>query len=355
MAGKQLNVAVIGAGFIADTVHIPYLKQSPATQVKALVDIDRTKAEIIGAKHGISAIMTDYHALLDDQSIDVIDVCTPPGNHVEIIKEAANHHKSIIVEKPMALTFDEAIAIRDTVAETGVGLGVVLNLRYMPLSLSIISAVNGGAIGSLRHIAATMHTIVPESSWLKDSSFRGYGVLYDFFPHVIDLLMWVTQGTPKSVYCHRTGDGHDGSYEVDVEFSLPSGRCSSALIDLNWTASTSRRTIEFYGTDKDLVVDLQDQFLQVTGGYVTPITRAFELALRSMTVGRRVAGGLANLRLGAMIYHKSLLLDFLQSFASGQSPRISVLDGLLHMAVIDAAIRSVESGMSHEINWGELQ
>ena len=335
-----LNVGVVGAGFIAGTIHIPFLKKISFANVEAIADVDLEKAQKLSTAHGIPLVTADYRELLRNERISVIDICTPPSTHATIINDAAIAGKQIIVEKPLAVRLGEAFAIREKLSETGVALGVVLNLRYMPLVRKIPRILHGGQLGQVTNITTTLHTFPPSSDWVTHSPFAECGVLYDFFPHVIDVVTWSLQAMPSKVLCVTAESGKHHAFHLIIELRLPSGRTCVMHADLKWTNSTSLRLLRFGGDRRDLFVDLQDQFCQLTSGYITPPKRVDEFVRRMVGVAKRVAKGPASIRNGAMIYHQDLLRDFLGDFRRKRGPKISIVDGLMHMAVIDAAITS---------------
>lgn len=349
-----LRVGVVGVGFAAEAAHLPFLKAVPFVDVAGIADIDYPRAKRMGERFDIGRVCSSANDLLEDPTIDVIDICTPPFNHAEIVRAAAQRGKHVIVEKPMAVTLAEALAIRETLGETGTHLGVVLNLRYSPFARHALQVVNSGGIGELRHVSATIHTATPAAPWISHPTIARYGVLFDFLPHVIDLITWVTQSLPTEVECKKTAADSNDGYHLRIELERIAGKPCLALIDVLWTTSTSVRMIEFFGTERNLLIDLQDQFCLLTKGYVTPVGRVRELLGRSLAVARRLAGGRTSFLYGSMVYHRDLLLDSLNAFRWGESPAISVLDGLFHTAVLDAAVKSVAANEEVRIDWGRL-
>jgi predicted dehydrogenase len=282
----------------------------------------------------------DYHDLLGNERIDVIDICTPPFTHERIINEAAIAGKQIIVEKPLAVGLTDALAIRKTLQETGAALGVVLNLRYMPLVRRVQETIHGSRFGPVKGVSATIHTLSPAAEWVARPPYDEHGVLYDYFPHVVDLVTWSLQAIPTEVLCLRRTSSEYNAFCVIVELRLPSGETCVMQTDLKWTSATSLRLLRFDAHKQTLFLDLQDQFCQITAGHITPQKRIAELALRFGGLGRRALKGRMAIRHGAMIYHHALLCDFLNDFRMQRGPKISVVDGIMHMAVIDAAVRS---------------
>jgi len=337
---RLLNVGVVGAGYIAETTHVPFLKRIPIANLAAIADIDLRRAHHLSRIYGIPLVVNDYHELLNNNQIDVIDICTPPFTHATIINESAIAGKQIIVEKPLAVGLEDALAIKEKLTETGASLGVVLNLRYMPLAGRIPKILQGPQFGEVRAVTATIHTFPPGTDWITRPPYDEYGVLYDYFPHIIDLVMWSLQAIPTDVLCLRRESGQHHAFCVIVGLRLPSGKACVMLTDLRWTGATSFRLLRFDGDKQTLFVDFQDQFYHLTSGHITPRKRLEELVLRMSGLGKRLLQGRMARRYGAMIYHQALLHDFLSDFRMKRGPKVSIIDGLMHMAVIDAAVTS---------------
>jgi predicted dehydrogenase len=349
-----LRVGVVGVGFVAEVAHLPFLKAIPFVEIAGIADVDCRRANRMGERFNIARVYSSPDELLNDPTVDVIDICTPPHSHAELAQAAAEHGKQVIVEKPMAVTLNEALAMRETVRKAGTRLGVVLNLRYSPCVRHALQVINSGAIGELKHVSATIHTFAPTAPWVTHPAIARHGVLFDFFPHVIDLITWITQSLPCRVECKTTTADANGGFHVQVELEAIAGQRCLALIDAMWTTSTSVRVVEFYGTERNLLLDLQDQFCLLTRGYVTPVGRVRELLGRSAAVARRLAGGRTSFLYGSMVYLRNLLLDSLGAFRRSESPAISMLDGLFHTAVLDAAVRSAEGNREIEIDWNRI-
>jgi predicted dehydrogenase len=98
----KIKVGLIGSGFVAD-LHMYAYKRVYGVDVEVTAVVSRgDHVEGFAAKHGIAQTHRDYRALLADPAIDVIDICTPPALHAEMIVAAAHAGKHVICEKPFA-------------------------------------------------------------------------------------------------------------------------------------------------------------------------------------------------------------------------------------------------------------
>jgi len=350
----RLNVGVIGAGFVATSVHIPFLKGLETANVVAVADSVPGRASAAASRYAIPLHTSDYRTLLANEDIQVIDICTPPQSHAQIAIEAVGAGKDVILEKPLAMNLREFDSISGALGRaTDSHIGLVLNLRYMPLVHSVVQMLHSGRLGEVRGASALIRTAAPAVDWFTDDVLSRYGVLYDYLPHILDVVMWALQATPISVRCAASSSGSRGYYLI-IEMRSPLTGVCSLLVDVAWTSATSIRSLQFWGTERDLFVDLQDQFSYLGRGHLTPIKRGEEFARRMAALAKRTAGGRFSIKYGAMVYHRDLLSDFLAAFAARRCPRVSLAEGFHHVAVIDAAVRSHTEDRAVAVSAGPL-
>lgn len=128
---ERLKVGVVGAGIIAQVMHLNYLRELPDLfEIAALCDIAPENAQTNAASYGIPKVFTDWREMLREP-IDVVLVLTS-GSHAPIAIEAAKAGKHVLVEKPMCFTVAEGKQMRDAAAEAGTVLMVGYSKRYDP-------------------------------------------------------------------------------------------------------------------------------------------------------------------------------------------------------------------------------
>ena len=141
---KRLRVGVVGAGIIAQVMHLHYLRElAEHYEVAALCDIAPENAETNAAFHRIPKVFTDWRAMLREP-IDAVVILTS-GSHATIAIEAARAGKHVLVEKPMCLSVAEGTEMRDAAAESGVVLMVAYPKRYDPAYERFCAEVAGVA------------------------------------------------------------------------------------------------------------------------------------------------------------------------------------------------------------------
>lgn len=127
-----IKVGIIGCGGIANGKHMPSLQKVENVEMIAFCDVDISKAASAAEAYGTdnAKVYDDYKALLKDDTIDVIHVCTPNDSHCEITVAGLHAGKHVMCEKPMAKTTAEAQKMIDTAKSTGKKLTIGYQNRF---------------------------------------------------------------------------------------------------------------------------------------------------------------------------------------------------------------------------------
>jgi UDP-N-acetyl-2-amino-2-deoxyglucuronate dehydrogenase len=196
-----MNFAIVGCGHIAKK-HAEAIERIERANLVAVCDkVPQAMNEYV-KKYGAKPYenLTD---MLSDPSIDVVSICTPSGLHAPIATEAAKAKKHVIVEKPIALTLEDADLIINTCKENNVKLAVVHPNRFRPVVQELKRLMDEGRFGKLSHANATVRwnrnqAYYDQAPWRGTKALDG-GVLMNQAIHNIDLLIWL-MGDVEEVY-----------------------------------------------------------------------------------------------------------------------------------------------------------
>src|SRR5262245_46571063 len=126
----ELKIGVVGLGWVAGA-HIETFKSVKGAVPAAVCTRRKIDPKQVEAKYGLPLkVYNDLDAMLADKSIDVIDICTEHPLHAKQAIAAAKAGKHLIIEKPLALTWEDAQAIRDAVRKARVQVCVCFEVRY---------------------------------------------------------------------------------------------------------------------------------------------------------------------------------------------------------------------------------
>ena len=198
-----LNFALVGCGRISKRhSELLGLQQIRNAKLVAVCDVVAEKAEKIAQNFSVPHFM-DMHAMMRSVAIDVVVVLTESGNHAKHVVALAPYGKHIVVEKPMALTLDDADAMIRACDESGVKLFVVKQNRFNVPVLKLRSALDAGRFGKLVLGTVRVRWCRPQAYYDQDA-WRGTwaldgGVLTNQASHHVDLLEWM-MGEVESVF-----------------------------------------------------------------------------------------------------------------------------------------------------------
>ncbi len=182
---KKLRIGVIGAGRIS-RVHTPNLvHRVERAEVVALADIDLEAARKLGEPLGTPKILTDYHEILNDPTIDAVFICSPTDTHVTIAVEAARAGKHIFCEKPVDQSLEEIRKVIEAVDAAGVKCQVGFNRRFDRNFWRIYEAVRQDEVGGVQIVKiSSRDPVAPLVSYVKTSG----GIFADMMIHDFDMV-----------------------------------------------------------------------------------------------------------------------------------------------------------------------
>jgi predicted dehydrogenase len=198
----RLRSALVGCGKVGHT-HAGALRALDASDFVAVCDRTLAGARAFAEPYGVRA-HADLAAMLRDERIQVLCVCTPHPVHAEAIEIAAEHGVHVLVEKPLAATLADCDRAIDACAAAGVRLGVVSQRRFYPPLVRMKAAIDAGKLG--RPVLATVDLLgwrdeayYASNPWRGTWDGEGGGVLVNQAPHQLDLLLWL-MGPAEEVF-----------------------------------------------------------------------------------------------------------------------------------------------------------
>ena len=205
----MIKVGLIGCGFMGN-MHANCYKNIEGVKLCAVADLRREKAEELadGAE-----IYLDGMDLINNADVDVIDICLPTYLHAEYAIKAMEKVKYLFVEKPVALTNEQADAMLAKAAETGCNVQVGQVIRFWDEYVELKKIIESGVYGKV--VNANFRRISPRpgwgwKNWLLDISLSG-GAAQDLHVHDTDYVLSVF-GEPKSFTSVKNVIGEQNAY-----------------------------------------------------------------------------------------------------------------------------------------------
>ncbi len=148
---KKYNVGIIGYSWAAGA-HIDAINRTSLGQVTALCSSRKLDAAEISAKHGGNIkCYTDLSEMLADPDLHIVSICSYPAQHAEQAIMAAQAGKHLIIEKPLALKWEDCLAMKDAVDKAGVLTCVCFECRYSSQLEATKALIDSGMLGKIHY------------------------------------------------------------------------------------------------------------------------------------------------------------------------------------------------------------
>lgn len=204
---SELNVGVVGLGWVAGA-HIETFRKVQGARVTAVSSRRKPDPAELEGKYGIRPrVYGRYEDMLADPDVHVVDICTPHPLHAEQAIKAAEAGKHVLLEKPMALSWQDAKAIRDAVEKAGVRCCVCFEVRFSAQFTLIRSVLDQGLVGELHYGEVDYyHGCGPwygQFSWNVKKEMGGSSLLTAGC-HALDILLWMMDDRVEEVTSYAT-------------------------------------------------------------------------------------------------------------------------------------------------------
>lgn len=255
VGNASVRLGIIGCGNVTENRHLPAIQAARSLRVIALADIDQERLLRVADKFGVENRYVDYRALLADPGVEAVAVCTPMQWHVEMAIAALDTGKHVFVEKPLALSLDEADALIQRAAESQCRVMVGYNLRWHRLVRQAWEMIRQGKLGQIELAVATFTSGTRYKGdvleWKKRRSLGG-GVLLEFATHYFDLWRFLLQTEVEEVFATSRSDEWD-----DVTGTLTARLKNGALATAYFSESTTERNeVQIFGQGGSLHLSL---------------------------------------------------------------------------------------------------
>jgi predicted dehydrogenase len=250
---KKCKIAVIGAGSIANGIHIPVLSGLENAEIIAVCDIIRERAEETAKRFDIPKAYGLYGEMLqsENNNIDAVFILTQPDAFFRIAADCLSCGKHVFMEKPMGITAFQANSLRDYAVRNKKVLHVGFNRRYIPLVAEVVSQMR--KLTKINQVSGCFY---------KNSSASFYGGCASSFVcdviHVTDLVRHIAVGKVSKVSNVSTLE------TVNPETGIPEAWYSTmqfengvnGIINANYNAGGRVHTFEIHGSGASAYINL---------------------------------------------------------------------------------------------------
>jgi predicted dehydrogenase len=340
---ERVRFGLIGVGTWGK-VHADTYTAYPRACLAAVCDLNEERARQAATHYGVKEIYTDYRKMLDEAEIDAVAVVTPDFAHREVIEEAARAGKHIIVEKPLATTYEDLDKIAEAVTRAGIKFMVDFHCRWSPPLVVARNDIEQGLLGKM--VSAYLRLNNPLSIPLKMLSWSAQSsILWFLGSHAIDTLRYLFQDEVVRVYSvARSGvlraHGVDvpDIYQTILEFA----NGAIATMENHWIMPDSSPQLNDFkvnilGSKGMFNMDLTHN--QLIERYLANVSDRPDVLDGPLIRGRHVG-----------FVHESIK-HFVDCVADGKQPEVSLQDGVKVSKVILAIMESAKVGEPIRISY----
>lgn len=329
----RLNVAVVGCGYWVPNL-IRNFNQIPECNMKMCCDLDDQKLKRIESLYPNIKVTNRIEDILEDESIDAVAVATPVFAHKEIGIQCLEHSKHVMIEKPMASSSEECLALIESAERNNKVLMVGHTFEYTAAVNKIKKIVDSGELGDILYVSCVRVNL---GLFQPDIN-----VVWDLAPHDISIILYVLEKLPNAI--NSQGRAHfkpDIEDVANVTLNFPNG--TIAFLHDSWLDPAKIRKITFVGSKKMLVYDdinpnekikIYDKGVDVPPYYDT--YAEFQFSYRY--------GDIYTPKLDEYEPLREECKHFLDCIETGQTPRSDGYSGLRIVSILEAANKSMRNG-----------
>lgn len=237
-AGKAMEEVVwglIGTGDVTEKKSGPALYKAKGSRLKGVFNRTRAKAESWVERHGHGRVYDSAEALLADPEINAIYIATPPDSHYHYAMQAIAAGKIPLIEKPMALDYNECRKILDYGKERGVPVYVNFYRRGLPKFQAVKQLLEEGAIGKTVMVSSREFRKPDQEDFDREHlpwrlrPLAGGGKALDVQVHVLDYLAYFFgEVTEIAGMAENRGGFYEVEDTVSASFRFANGVVGSA-------------------------------------------------------------------------------------------------------------------------------
>lgn len=316
------KVGVIGVGSMGGNHARVY---SEMADLVAVCDYDEEKAKAVASRFGCDAY-TDVDKFINETGVEAITVATPTIYHKEPVIKALEAGIDVLVEKPIADTYENGMALIKAAEKNGRILSVGMIERHNPIVNFTKEILEKNAIGRPVNIATRRVSNYPAR--IKD-----VGVITDLGVHDIDVIRYLAESEVKSVYALggnvKAGDLIDHA-TVLLEFK----NGIEGIMEVSWLTPMKLRQVNITGIDGVAEVDYVDQELKISSSSYGKIDFSNLWRIPQNYEIKRM-------RVAQEEPLKREVRDFLNAIDEGKDPLVKGIDGLRDLEIAKAAEQSI--------------
>ena len=334
----KVRYAIVGVGSIAQEAMMPGVEHTGNSSIAALVTGDPTKAHELSEKYDVARTYSyqQFGELLKSGETDALYLALPNWQHAEFAVPALQAGIHVLLEKPMEISSEACERILAAQQSSGAKLMVAYRLHFEPATLAAIERVRSGDLGQVHLFTSTFTQMVDPANHRGHSGIAA-GPIFDMGPYPINGVRNLFDGEPTEAFAtglrHPEAGFGDFDDTVSVILRFPENRLAQF-------------TISYYGNPLDTYTVVGTKgCLAVDPGYM--YGKPLEHFLKFQTKEQHESFKNTDHFGGEMKYFSDCILN-------GKDPEPDGYEGLADVRVMEAVVRSIQSGQFEKIKPVEI-
>jgi predicted dehydrogenase len=338
-ADQPIGIAVVGAGYWGPNL-VRNFQGSPSFHLRWLCDLDLERAQRLLGRYSTVSATDDFATVLADPDVHAVAIATPAGTHAALAKAALAAGKHVLVEKPLAATYEEGLELTEEAGRRGLTLMCDHTYCYTPAVAHIRQMLHSGELGDVHYVDSVRINLGLVQ--------RDIDVVWDLAPHDLSILDSILPPGVRPIAVSAHGADPIGAGRPCVAYlTLQLSTGAIAHIHVNWLSPIKVRTTIVAGSKRTLVWDdlnpsqriaVYDRGVDVS----TPEELGVE-ERREMLVSYR-SGDMVAPALGEREALRSMVEEFARAIRTGTPALTDGHSGLRVLEILQAAAESLAAG-----------
>lgn len=255
---KVIKWGIIGCGDVTEVKSGPAFQLVENSELIAVMRRNGDLAKDYAERHNVAKWYDNAEELINDPEINAVYVATPPSSHSEYTIAAAKAGKPVYVEKPMAMSYEDAERMVEICEQNNVPLFIAYYRRALPRFLNVKELLDNGMIGDIKFVNIRYYEKLREDdidgnfNWRTDPNIAGCGYFCDLGSHIIDLVQYLIGDiTEASGHASNMNKLYQAEDIVSGEFLFDTGAHGIGVWSFN--ASENRDEVEIVGSKGKIV------------------------------------------------------------------------------------------------------
>lgn len=227
---KNITWAMVGCGDVTEVKNGPGIYKAENSILKAVTNRTLEKAQSWVERHQHGMVYENIYEVLNDPEIDIVYIATTPDKHKEYAIKCAKAGKHCLIEKPLALNYEEGLEIKQAFEDAGKKAFVAFYRRSLNRFKKVKELIDSGEIGDIEgvNIIRCVKSVEDENAWRMNSEISGGNIFTETEIHVLDYMISIMGSIADFNYTTNIFQKKNSKFDsINMNFKFESGLIGS--------------------------------------------------------------------------------------------------------------------------------